>query len=666
VPAVRTIWAWGVAGAGLALALAAVALETQTGTGVFATGNGPPNLVFAAAFGPIGALIVSRQRGNRLGPIFLLVGVDGGVTLFAYEYARYASVTHPGLLPYAVAVGWLSGWVWTLGFSVLATFGILLYPDGRLPSSRWWPAAVVGAAAIACQAVSQMLAPGPMVNETVAANPLGVPALAEALRTMGHVGQILVVAGLVLGVAAMAARWWSHPRGSRERGQISMVVIATAIVMLQLLLPGSDDRLSTVVTGSLVFALIPAAIGYAVVRRGLYDLDIAVNRSLVYGTLAVVLAFGYASVLALTGLATGQRQTPGEVLAVALVGVGVLPLRGWLQHTVNRLMFGDRGDPYAAVSRLSATLHSAVAPGGSLNAVVDAIAHSLKLAYVAVETDGDVKAAVGQPTRKPVRIPMTHQGTPVGTLIAEGPPGRAIGARDRALLADLARHAGVAVYAAGLADDLQTSRHRLVEAREDERRRLRRDLHDGLGPGLASVVLGLDLAAGLLDTDPQAARAALKELKAETVTSVEEIRRLVYDLRPPALDDLGLVGAIRQQADRIGRRHPTMSITVRAPASLPVLPAATEVAAYRIITEAITNAARHAAATTCDVCVSLDGQLHLDVADDGLGVTLPITLGVGLSAMRERVAELGGSWTIGPGPDRTGTRIATTLPLEAP
>ena len=261
---------------------------------------------------------------------------------------------------------------------------------------------------------------------------------------------------------------------------------------------------------------------------------------------------------------------------------------------------------------------------------------------------------------------MTHQGTPVGTLLAEGPPGRAIGARDRALLSDLAGHAGAAVYAAGLADDLQASRHRLVEAREEERRRLRRDLHDGLGPGLASVVLGLDLATGMLDIDPQAARTVLKELKAETVTSIEEIRRLVYELRPPALDDLGLVGALRQQADRIGRRHPTMSITVDAPSSLPTLPAATEVAAYRIVTEAITNAARHAEATTCDVGVSLDGQLHLDVMDNAIGVTSPMRLGVGLSAMRERVAELGGTWAIGPGRDQIGTRIVTTLPLEAP
>ena len=332
-------------------------LETKTRTGVFSTGDGPPNLVFAAAFGPIGALITSRLPGNRLGPIFLLVGVDGGVVLFAYEYAQYASVTHPGSLPAAIAVGWISGWVWTLGFTVLATFGMLLYPDGRLLSRRWWPAVVVGAAAVACQALPQMFLPGRMVNESVAANPLGAPALVGVLRIMEHLGPLLVLAGLALGLAAMVTKWRSHTSGSRERRQITVVAIAVVAVIVLLTSPGPDDGLSNAAIGGVVFALIPAAIGFAVVRRGLYDLDIAVNRSLVYGTLAVVVTLGYTAVLALTGLATGQRQTPGVVLAVALVAVAILPLRGWLQHAVNQLMFGERGGPLRR--RLQTERHAA-------------------------------------------------------------------------------------------------------------------------------------------------------------------------------------------------------------------------------------------------------------------------------------------------------------------
>ncbi len=664
MPAARAIGAWGAAGAAMALAAAAVALEARTRSGFLATGNGAPNLLFAVGFGTLGALLVSRLPRQPLGWLFLLVAVDGGVTLFVHEYAQYALVTRPGSLPGGVAAAWLSGWVWTLGFSVLATFGLLLYPDGRLPSPRWRAALVLDTLAVACQAIPAMLLPGPLDSPAARDNPLGVPPLAGVLRFLAMLGPILVLAGLAVSVAALVNRWLREPAGSLARRQITMVALAAALLLVVVAQPG-PDRLSDVLIALPVFALIPAAVGFAILRRRLYDLDLAVNRTLVYGTLAVLLALGYAAVLALAGSATGERPTLGVVAGVTVVAVIVLPLRAWLQRLADRLMFGDRGDPYAAVSRLSATLQGAAAPGDSLESVARAIAGSLKLAYVAIETGGQVRAAVGAPDREPVRIPMTHQGTPVGTLLAEGAPGRAIGARDRALLAELARHAGAAVYAAGLADDLQASRQRLVEAREEERRRLRRDLHDGLGPGLASAVLGLDLAAGQVHTDPESAVSVLKEIKTETIAALEEIRRLVYELRPPALDDLGLVGALRQQAERIGRRHPTLAITVEAPPSLPALPAATEVAAYRIITEALTNTARHAAATTCTVRLALDGQLRLEVLDDGVGIASATAAGVGLSAMRERALELGGACRISTA-HPAGTRVMAALPLEAP
>jgi len=657
--------AWLAAGASLALTAAAVATETRTRSGMIVSANGAPNLVFAGGFSLLGALIVTRRPRQPLGWLFLLVGLDSGVTLFAYEYAQYSLVTRPGSLPGGISAGWLSGWVWTLGFPVLVTFCLLLYPDGKLPSPRWRPALLLGGLAVASPMLAQMFLPGPLSNQAVRDNPLGVPALAELLRLIGSAGPLLELAGLAVSVAALITRWLRAPRGSLTRRQITIVALGAALVLVMITIPGSDGRLSDFLIGLPVFTLIPAAIAFAILRDRLYDLDVAINRSVVYGTLAVLLALGYAGVLTLAGLATGERPTFGVVAAVTAVAVVALPLRAWLQRLTDRLMFGDRGDPYAAVSRVSATLQGAVAPGGSLDSVVSAIAGSLRLAYVAVETPRQLRASVGEPCGEPVTITMTHQGTPVGTLIAAGPPGRPIGPRDRALLTELARHAGAAVYAAGLADDLQASRQRLVEAREEERRRLRRDLHDGLGPGLASVVLGLDLAAGQLRADPGSAHAVLTEVKAEMVTAVDEIRRLVYELRPPALDDLGLVGAIRQQAERIGRRHPMLSIAVEAPESLPSLPAATEVAAYRIATEAMTNSARHSRGTRCTVRIGLDGQVSLEVADDGAGLPPLTAAGVGLAAMRERAQELGGTFEIRAAAEG-GTRLLATLPLDAP
>jgi signal transduction histidine kinase len=208
-----------------------------------------------------------------------------------------------------------------------------------------------------------------------------------------------------------------------------------------------------------------------------------------------------------------------------------------------------------------------------------------------------------------------------------------------------------------LTTDLLRSRERLVAATEEERRRLRRDLHDGLGPALAGVVLGLQLAKGRLDHDPDSVRERLDVLTAQTQQAVAEVRRLVYGLRPPALDELGLVGALDEQARTLG------PITVHGPDTPLALPAAVEVAAYRIAVEAMTNVVRHAHARDCTVRVRIDGALHLEIADDGVGLPEGYRAGVGITSMRERAAELGGSCTIEP---RTphGTLVRVCVPLE--
>jgi signal transduction histidine kinase len=257
-------------------------------------------------------------------------------------------------------------------------------------------------------------------------------------------------------------------------------------------------------------------------------------------------------------------------------------------------------------------------------------------------------------------VPLVHHGQQVGCLLVEGRDRRPLGARDARLLTELARPAGAAVAAAALADALSESRAHLVQTREEERRRLRRDLHDGLGPTLAGIGLGLDLVAA--EQDPDAAGKLLAELRRETTAAVDDVRRLVEGLRPPALDELGLVPAIRQQAERLALRSPGLLVRVESPEALPPLSAATEVAAYRIAVEAVTNVVRHAGARTCRVEVSANGVLQLEVVDDGrgLGAQSP---GVGLSAMSERAAEVGGSCTVSAIPDR-GTRVLASLPLE--
>jgi signal transduction histidine kinase len=257
-------------------------------------------------------------------------------------------------------------------------------------------------------------------------------------------------------------------------------------------------------------------------------------------------------------------------------------------------------------------------------------------------------------------------------LLGPRAPGETFSSADERLLDDLAHQAGVAVHAMRLtidlqrlAADLQRSRESLVTTREEERRRLRRDLHDGLGPTLASLAQRLDTARILVPNDPDAAVALLADLKAQVKATITDIRRLVYALRPPALDELGLLSALREHATSYDQSN-GLHVSIETPERLPPLPAAVEVAAYRIVLEALTNVARHAHAQTCRIRLDITEApaLCMEITDDGRGLPAGYHAGVGLTAMRERAAELGGECRIEPGPAR-GTRVWAWLPLPS-
>jgi signal transduction histidine kinase len=321
-----------------------------------------------------------------------------------------------------------------------------------------------------------------------------------------------------------------------------------------------------------------------------------------------------------------------------------------------------------------------------LPTVVETIAQALKLPYAVLllkEAGGYRTAAdYGSPVGETESLPLVYQGEEIGRLvIAPRSPGEGFSAADRRLLEDLARHAEVAVHAVRLTADLQRSRERLVATREEERRRLRRDLHDGVGPTLTGLALQLNAARKLVASDrTEDAEETLARLEARTQETIAEMRRLTHGLRPPALDDLGLIHSVRQQAagqgmldgpEHVGAAEPRENGTVfsiEAPEELPELPAAVEVACYRIAQEAITNVSRHAHAGTCRVRFSVDraaGTLALEISDDGEGMPEERVAGVGLSSMRERAEELGGTLTVGPRREG-GTRVLARLPLRAP
>jgi signal transduction histidine kinase len=354
-------------------------------------------------------------------------------------------------------------------------------------------------------------------------------------------------------------------------------------------------------------------------------------------------------------------------VAAVAVAIAFAPLRARAHRLVDRLFYGQRSDPYATLHDLGRRL-SATAPGEVLSGVVDVVSSTLRLPYVAIERahDGSVLASTGVPGASVDRWPLTYEGRIDAHLVASPRRGEdAFDERDRQLLDDVARHAGAPVHAEALTADLLASRQHLVSTREEERRRLRRELHDGLGPVLTSIGLNIDAARTRLASGGDGADALLTDAKHATSQAIGDLRVVVHGLRPPALDDLGLLGALRTQTDRLASSaglHVELDVDACAIASLP---AAVEVVVYRTVIEAVTNTARHAGATTCTVRIRTTATrvLRVEITDDGpSNGAHPWTPGVGLTAMRERAEELGGSFRAGP-TEPCGARVVVDIPL---
>lgn len=671
----------------LSIALVTVGLVLSVLSVVASDGEfGPPphqffNPLATLTFGIVGALIAVRQPRNPIGWLFIAVSWLSALTLLALGYeAADETFLAAASLPGLDVVRWVGIWVWIPPTVIPFTFLLLLFPDGTLLSPRWRPVAWAAGLGLAGVVVASGLHPGPLYDPPERGlNPLGIPGAAAALEIVLYVTGSLLVLSVVGSVVSMIVRF--RRSSGVERQQLKWLTYAGVLVLVGFVLSGvvvgiwpdnpSTNEISIIIT-SLTTVGIVLATGVAILRYRLYDIDLLINRTLVYGALSTIVLVLY--VLVVGGLGA-LFQARGS-LSVSLVATGLVaaffePLRGRLQKGINRLMYGERDEPYAVLSRLGRRLEATLAPDAVLPIVVETVAQALKLPYVAValkEGQGyRVATAIGEPVADPFILPLTYQAETIGQLIC-APRGsnEPFGAAEQRLLEDVAHQAGVAVHAVQLTADLQRSRERLVTAREEERRRLRRDLHDGLGPALAAMALNVDTVRNLLVQAPNEADALLTGLKEQIQTSLADIRRLVYNLRPPALDDLGLVPALREQAAQYNQAE-GLSTSIDAPESLPPLPAAVEVAAYRIALEALTNAVRHAQADRCRVQFSLpeSSVLRLEITDNGVGLPSGVASGVGLTSMRERAEELGGALDIQPVAEG-GTQVVARLPLPLP
>lgn len=455
-----------------------------------------------------------------------------------------------------------------------------------------------------------------------------------------------------------------------QRQQTKWLVFTAAVALVSVIAFSLvvDNEYGTIFEGVLTtigfYLPIAAGVAIAILRYRLWDIDIIINRTLVFGTLTGILIAVYALVVtSLSRLLHDEGSFVVSLLGAGIIAVLFQPLRQWLQNAINHLIFGRRDEPLAVITELGTSLEKILSPDAALLHLVETTAKTLRLPYVAVERVNTYeRVAVGNPRGEPISFPLVYHAQIIGSLLAASrSPGESLNAADRLVLENVARQASAIVHAARLTQDLQASRQEILTTREEERRRLRRDLHDGLGPALATLTLQAEAAREWLPTNPDKSNALLDEIITGSQTTLAEIRRIVYALRPPALDDLGLLSAVHEQARKLSNSD--LNIVVEMPESIPTLPAAVEVATYRIIQEALTNVTRHAKAQTCKVSLCINGHMDIAIEDDGIGIPMPHHTGIGLKSIYERVDELGGSCQIESHPG-TGTRIRVSLPRQ--
>jgi signal transduction histidine kinase len=617
----------------------------------------------------IGLLLTTRKPEHPISWILSITALWGATGGLVYAYAIEALVADPGSLPGGPAAAWFDNWWWLPGLALPLSALLLLMPDGHLASRRWWPVPATVAAGTVLASVAVAASP---TFELGAAEPIENPLALDtsAVIAAGVVGVILVIGGLGASLVAFVVRY--RRSDGDERQQLRWVGVSLGLAvplfvvgaLLWGVVPGAE------VLPVLASLALPTGIAVAILKYRLYEIDLVVNRALVYGAMTVCVIGGYVAVVGLVG----ATLSPGGDLVLSLMVTGVVavcfqPLRARVQHLVNRLMYGERDDPYSAIAGLGRTLASSLQPHTVFSTVVETLGQTLALKYVevAVARDGALReseavAEYGTPGLEILAVPLVHQGIAVGELRLSARPGERLRERDHRLIADLAPQVAAAVRAVGLSQELQLARQRIVQLREEERRRIRRDLHDGLGPALAGLTFTLEAVRNLTESDLRRADQLLVSATEQVQTMIEDVRRLIYGLRPATLDQLGLAASLRGLVAQ--ESSPGTSVTIDAPSSLPPLPAAVEVAAYWIAQEALTNVKRHADAQTCNVRVALEPTvLRLEIADDGGGLSRGST-GIGLHTMKERAAEIGGTCEIG---SRTGggTLVWASLPRLA-
>ena len=628
------------------------------------TVGGPPANEIAIAvavtvYAAVAVLICLALPGHRVGRLMLLGVTAWGAGEGVLALGLQGYLHDPSSVPAAELLAVLGTVLRGVGWLVLVIAVPLVFPDGRLP----WPGrrapAVLTGVAITLFSAGSLLSPVPLdYRLTTMDNPVGLPTSLTLLADLLALsGLALCLVALVVAVVGLVHRWRVGDHLLRQ--QLLWLLVAFAVPLV--FIPFISSDLVAPWMFAVVTLPVPLAIAVAMFQRRLYDVQLALTRTLTYLTLSAVVAGVYALTVVGGGALLRER---GELwlswVAAGLVAVSFVPLRNLMQQAVNRMTYGQWAQPADVLAATGRRLADAADVPGLMQSLVEELATGLRLGHVEVRDAGDrLLASHGDDSTGLLdRLPLTAYGAPVGTLVWSKRPLRDT---DQRLLEDLGRQLGAVVHGAALLETVREAQHRLVLAREEERRRLRRDLHDGLGPALASLTLQIDTLRNSIGREAVDPDTELLRLRSAVQATVVDVRRLVEGLRPPAIDELGLTGAVEQLADGLAAHG--LQVAVDVP-PLPPMPAAVEVAVFRIVQEALTNVAHHSAGSRVAVRVRLDDHgVELEVSDDGSGCAAPRSGGIGLGSMRERAEGLSGSLVVDSVPGR-GTTIRARLPMQ--
>jgi two-component system, NarL family, sensor kinase len=599
------------------------------------------NTAIGLSAAPCGLLIARAKPGNPIGWLFLMWGIAPLLTAAATPLMIYGAGHEWSQFALRLLVTiYMFSWSW--GVFCCLPLILQLFPTGKPVTRRW---------AVLCwltvgSAVLGNLFVGP-TPELGASSFLVAPWWAVTERITAVVTPLIILGS----IASLIVRFI---RGSETvRQQVMWLLVAVLLVILinvpiWFAIPSGQTILLL-----LSFPLIPAAVTIAVLRHALYDVRIVLSRVVVYAMLTGGVIAIYIGLVA--GLERVLRGAGAPLVAVLAIALAFNPVRVRLQRLIDRAVYGTRRDPVAAVSAVGQRL-----AGDDLGGVADGLRETLRLSYVAVERADGSLVESGDRTATSQTSPLTYNGKRVGNLIVSPRQGeRRLSRADQNVIDLLAAPLAIVLHAQALTEDLKVSRERVIAAAEEERTRLRRELHDSLGPLLTGAAFKADGIALAAQNRPERAESLAIELADQLRQSIEGVRQLAYGLRPAALDELGLVGALREE----GTRYGPVKVIIQAPESLPALPSSVEVAAYRIAAEALTNVVRHSDAKLASVQLTTDdGTLEMIITDDG-SATAPWSPGLGLASIQTRASEVGGACEAGPTAE--GGRVVAVLPLRA-